>query len=163
MVLLSPINEVVRVFPGGELPAGFIHDVVRSACKKGFILAIFSIPAILVIQLRLCVDWSTLQFGVNTKYGTALVLGLVPLLVVLVVVGVVNVWVVSEALAVVVGEVMLETEEAIGFRTVNNILECFTCVTVSVDEGLEIELELTQDILAVTLFEPSLSSGGLRE
>jgi hypothetical protein len=67
MVLLSPINEVVRVFSGGALPAGFIHDVVRSACRKGLILAIFSIPAILVIQLRSCVDWSTLQLGLSTK------------------------------------------------------------------------------------------------
>ena len=106
------------------MPAGFIHDVVRSACRKGLILAIFSIPAILVIQLRSCVDWSTLQLGLSTKEGTALVLVLVPLLVVLVVVGVVNVWVVSEVLAIM-GEVVLDTE-AVAFRTVKNILECLT-------------------------------------
>src|SRR5918995_1502544 len=108
MVLLSPINEVIRTFSGGVLSAGFMHDVVRSACKKGLILAIFSIPAILIVQLRSCDDWSTLQFGLNTKYGTALVLVLVPLVVIVVVV--VNALVVLEALGVAVVEELLESE-----------------------------------------------------
>jgi hypothetical protein len=46
------------------LPAGFIHDVVRSPCKKGLILAIFSIPAILVIQLR-SIDPTRIDFLVS--------------------------------------------------------------------------------------------------
>src|SRR5918995_420598 len=74
MVLLSPINEVIRTFSGGVLSAGFMHDVVRSACKKGLILAIFSIPAILIVQLRSCDNCSTWQIGLETKYGTAPVL-----------------------------------------------------------------------------------------
>src|ERR671918_9157 len=86
MVLLSPINEVVRVFSEGVLPAGFIHDVVRSACKKGLIFAIFSIPAILILQLRSCDNWSTWQVGLDTKRGTAPVLMLGPLVAVVVVV-----------------------------------------------------------------------------
>ena len=62
MVLLSPISGiVVRTLSGGVLPAGFTHDVVRSACKKDLILAIFSIPAILTVQLRLCDDSPTFQ------------------------------------------------------------------------------------------------------
>ena len=54
IVLLSPISGMIRTLSGGVLPAGFMHDAVRSACKNGLILAIFSIPAILIVQLRSC-------------------------------------------------------------------------------------------------------------
>jgi hypothetical protein len=74
ILLLSPISGVVRTLSGGILPAGFIHDVVRSACKNGLILSIFSIPAILIVQLRSCDNCSTRQVGLETKYGTAPVL-----------------------------------------------------------------------------------------
>jgi hypothetical protein len=52
IVLLSPMSGMIRMLSGGVLPAGFMHDAVRSACKNGLILAIFSIPAILIVQLR---------------------------------------------------------------------------------------------------------------
>ena len=67
MVLLSPISGMVRTLSGGVLPAGFMHDVVRSACKKDLTLAIFSIPAILIVQLRLYDDSSTWQVGLDLK------------------------------------------------------------------------------------------------
>jgi hypothetical protein len=67
MVLLSPISGMIRTLSGGVLPAGFMHDAVKSACKKGRILAIFSIPAILIVQLRSCEDSFTWQLGLNTK------------------------------------------------------------------------------------------------
>jgi hypothetical protein len=44
-----------------------MHDVVRSACKKDLILAIFSIPAISIVQLRLYDDSSTWQVGLDLK------------------------------------------------------------------------------------------------
>jgi len=59
---------------GGVFPVGFMHDVVKSACKNGLILSIFSIPAILIVQLRSCDNCSTRQVGLETKYGTAPVL-----------------------------------------------------------------------------------------
>src|SRR5918994_7123075 len=74
ILLLSPINGVVRTLSGGVLPVGFMHDVVRSACKNGLILSIFSIPAILILQIRSCDNCSIWQIGLETKYGIAPVL-----------------------------------------------------------------------------------------
>jgi hypothetical protein len=119
MVLLSPINGMIRTLSGDVLPAGFMHDAVNSACKKGCILAIFSIPAILIVQLRSCEDSFTWQLGLNTKYGTAPVLVLVPVVDVVIV----DVLVVSEALVVMAVPFVTG---AVAFRTVKNTLECFT-------------------------------------
>ena len=86
----------------------------------------------------------------NTKYGTAPVLVLVPVVDVVVV----DVLVVSEALVLM--EVPFVTG-AVAFRTVKNTLECFTRLGPAA-ALLPSMLGAMHDILAVTLLEPSLNN-----
>jgi hypothetical protein len=68
-----------------------------------------------------------------------------------------------EVLVGVAVEELLAVATVVGeLRIVKNILECFTRVVLSVDATF-VAYGFTHDILAVTLFEPSLINGGARE
>jgi molybdopterin-binding protein len=104
---------------------GFMHDVVRSACKNGLIFSMFSIPAILILQLRSCDNCSTWQIGLEAKYGTAPDLTPGPVVAV-VAAPVEELFAVVAVVAVVAEDKLSVTTGAEAFSALKNTPECFT-------------------------------------